>query len=679
MSSLYRKLAFTNLKNSKQFYLPYLLMGILSVMMFYSMVAMGGNSGLSKVRGATNLKSILGLGTAVIGIFVCILLFYSNSFIMKRRKKELGVYNILGMEKKHIAKVLFWENLSTYVLAVAGGLGFGILFNKLLLMLLYRMTGLSESISFSVSGRGCIQTAELFALIYLLTLLYNFMQVKLANPVELLRGGNTGEREPKTKIFLALFGAACLLTAYYIAFTTENIMQVLTLFFVAVLLVIAGTYAIFTAGSIALLKLLRNNKKYYYQTKHFTAVSGLIYRMKQNAAGLASICILSTMVLVMISTTVSMYAGIEDEIDIRYEGDAEISFYYGIVPDATYKEALLHEIKDCVKTSGRSIENLKATVHMGDVIVRNKNVLETYDVAEWDVSINSEIGVLSVMTKSEYEAAENTTLSDIGQGQAAVIASPEYEEDTVILRNREFQVSESRRLSQEESIFDVAAAGGELYLVVQDDAALQEILEDKMALAEKNQDSLQPEVEYQIVLDIDGTKEEKIDCVNRIRERIQTFEGSGKKELAEVSSYSVMSKQEGYDDYISLNGGLLFLGLFLGLMFSMVTVLIIYYKQISEGYEDKERFAIMEKVGMSRREVKAAISSQVRIVFFLPLIAAAVHLAAAFPMLNRLLAMLNLYNSRLFAACLLATLLVFGLIYFIVFRLTSKTYYKIVA
>lgn len=679
MSSLYRKLAFTNLKNSKQFYLPYLLMGILSVMMFYSMVAMGGNSGLSKVRGATNLKSILGLGTAVIGIFVCILLFYSNSFIMKRRKKELGVYNILGMEKKHIAKVLFWENLSTYVLAVAGGLGFGILFNKLLLMLLYRMTGLSESISFSVSGRGCIQTAELFALIYLLTLLYNFMQVKLANPVELLRGGNTGEREPKTKIFLALFGAACLLTAYYIAFTTENIMQVLTLFFVAVLLVIAGTYAIFTAGSIALLKLLRNNKKYYYQTKHFTAVSGLIYRMKQNAAGLASICILSTMVLVMISTTVSMYAGIEDEIDIRYEGDAEISFYYGIVPDATYKEALLHEIKDCVKTSGRSIENLKATVHMGDVIVRNKNVLETYDVAEWDVSINSEIGVLSVMTKSEYEAAENTTLSDIGQGQAAVIASPEYEEDTVILRNREFQVSESRRLSQEESIFDVAAAGGELYLVVQDDAALQEILEDKIALAEKNQDSLQPEVEYQIVLDIDGTKEEKIDCVNRIRERIQTFEGSGKKELAEVSSYSVMSKQEGYDDYISLNGGLLFLGLFLGLMFSMVTVLIIYYKQISEGYEDKERFAIMEKVGMSRREVKAAISSQVRIVFFLPLIAAAVHLAAAFPMLNRLLAMLNLYNSRLFAACLLATLLVFGLIYFIVFRLTSKTYYKIVA
>lgn len=679
MSSLYRKLAFTNLKNSKQFYLPYLLMGILSVMMFYSMVAMGGNSGLSKVRGATELKSILGLGTAVIGIFVCILLFYSNSFIMKRRKKELGVYNILGMEKKHIAKVLFWENLSTYVLAVAGGLGFGILFNKLLLMLLYRMTGLSESISFSVSGWGCIQTAELFALIYLLTLLYNFMQVKLANPVELLRGGNTGEREPKTKIFLALFGAACLLTAYYIAFTTENIMQVLTLFFVAVLLVIAGTYAIFTAGGIALLKLLRNNKKYYYQTKHFTAVSGLIYRMKQNAAGLASICILSTMVLVMISTTVSMYAGIEDEIDIRYEGDAEISFYYGIVPDATYKEALLHEIKDCVKTSGRSIENLKATVHMGDVIVRNKNVLETYDVAEWDVSSNSEIGVMSVMTKSEYEAAENTTLSDIGQGQAAVIASPEYEEDTVILRNREFQVSESRRLSQEESIFDVVAAGGELYLVVRDDAALQEILEDKIALAEKNQDSLQPEVEYQIVLDIDGTKEEKIDCVNRIRERIRTFEGSGKKELAEVSSYSVMSKQEGYDDYISLNGGLLFLGLFLGLMFSMVTVLIIYYKQISEGYEDKERFAIMEKVGMSRREVKAAISSQVRIVFFLPLIAAAVHLAAAFPMLNRLLAMLNLYNSRLFAACLLATLLVFGLIYFIVFRLTSKTYYKIVA
>lgn len=679
MSSLYRKLAFTNLKNSKQFYLPYLLMGILSVMMFYSMVAMGGNRGLSKVRGATNLKSILGLGTAVIGIFVCILLFYANSFIMKRRKKELGVYNILGMEKKHIAKVLFWENFSTYVLAVTGGLAFGIVFNKLLLMLLYRMTGLSESISFSVSGKGCIQTAELFALIYLLTLLYNFLQVKLANPVELLRGGNTGEREPKTKILLALFGAACLLTAYYIAFTTENIMQVLTLFFVAVLLVIAGTYAIFTAGSIAILKLLRNNKRYYYQTKHFTAVSGLIYRMKQNAAGLASICILSTMVLVMISTTVSMYAGIEDEVNTRYERDAEISFYFDSVPDPGYREALWDEIKDCLKEAQMSIDNMEEIVGISDIMVRNGNVLETYDMAGEDMD-TSEIGVLTITTKSDYEAAENTTLSEIGEGQAAVIASPKYEEETVVLRGREFQVSESRSLSDEGSMSDVlAVGGGELCLVVRDEAAMQEIFADRVALAEKDPDAFQPQVEYQIALDIDGTKEEKIICVNRIRERIQGFGGSGRKELEDVSAYTVFSKQEGYDDYISLNGGLLFLGLFLGLMFSMVTVLIIYYKQISEGYEDKERFAIMEKVGMSHREVKAAISSQVRIVFFLPLLAAAIHLAAAFPMLNRLLAMLNLYNSRLFAACLLVTLLVFGLIYFIVFRVTSKTYYKIVA
>ena len=277
------------MKNNRQFYLPYLLTGMLSAMMFYSMRAMQGNSGLDNVRGAMQLKTILTLGLGVIGIFVCILLFYTNSFIMKRRKKELGVYNILGMEKKHMARVLFWETLTTFVLSVGGGLILGIAFNKLLTMLLYRITGLSESIPFYISGWGCMQTIELFGLIYLATLFYNFMQVKLANPVELLRSGNTGEREPKTKLLLAVFGVLCLSAAYYIAITTEDIMSVLGLFFVAVLLVIVGTYALFTAGSIAFLKLLRSNKNYYYQTKHFTSVSGMIYRMKQNAVGLAKI------------------------------------------------------------------------------------------------------------------------------------------------------------------------------------------------------------------------------------------------------------------------------------------------------------------------------------------------------------------------------------------------------
>lgn len=677
MNKVYRKLAFTNIKNNSQFYLPYLLMGILSVMMFYSMVAMRDNESLVNVRGADSLHIILGMGSFVIGVFVCILLFYANSFIMKRRKKELGVYNILGMEKRHIAKILFWENLTACFAALAGGLIFGIIFNKLLMMFLYRMTGLSESISFYVSKKGCIQTGILFAVIYLLALCYNFLQVKLANPIELLHGGNTGEREPKTKLFLALFGAACLAAAYYIAFTTENIMQVLTLFLLAVLLVIFGTYALFTAGSIALLKILRRNKKYYYRTKHFTAVSGLLYRMKQNAAGLASICILSTMVLVMISTTVSLYVGVKDEVDSQYDGDAEVILYLNYVPDRDYRERVLSEIKKSVKESGRCIQDMEDSAYMSDIMMRKGKMIETAEMMSRDMTME-EIGILSVLTKADYEAGENVALSDIKKGQATVIADPEYTEDMVSLLGMEFQVAESRTMAREEGALSKIAQGGEMCLVVSDNQSLSDIFAQRKALAEKEQDARQPQIEYKIALNFDGTKEEKIACTNRIRERVMAFVEEGVRTPEDVEAYTVGSKQEEYDEVMSFNGGLLFLGLFLGIMFSMVTVLIIYYKQISEGYEDKERFAIMEKVGMSDREVKDAIKSQVRIVFFLPLATAGVHLAAAFPMLQRLLAMLNLYNSRLFAMCLIATLLVFGVIYFAVFKVTSKTYYKIV-
>ncbi len=675
MNKVYRKLAFTNMKNNSQFYLPYLLMGGLSVMMFYSMVAMWENESLANVRGGADLKMILGMGSFVIGIFVCVLLFYANSFIMKRRKRELGVYNILGMEKRHIAKILFWENLFTLFLAVAGGLAVGIIFNKFFMMFFYRITGLSESISFYVSKKGCLQTMLLFTVIYLLALCYNFMQVKLANPIELLRGGNAGEREPKTKLFLALFGGVCLAAAYYIAFTTENIMQVLTLFLLAVLLVIFGTYALFTAGSIALLKSLRRNKKYYYRTKHFTAVSGLLYRMKQNAAGLASICILSTMVLVMVSTTVSLYMGVRDEVESQYDGDAEIELYLNHVPDKDYRETILSEIKKSVKDSGRYIEDMEENVSMEVIMVRSGDVIETVEMFEIGME---NFGVLSVLTKDDYEERENTTLSDIKKGQAAIIADPEYTNDTVSLLGREFEVTESRKINYDDAMFGKIAEGGEMCFVVSDEETLEDIFSERKALAGNRQNAPESHVGYHIALSFDGTKEEKIACTKEIRERIMGIVETGIRKPNDIEGYTVRSKQEGYDDYISLNGGLLFLGLFLGLMFSMVTVLIIYYKQISEGYEDKERFAIMEKVGMGDREVKDAIKSQVRIVFFLPLVTAAIHLAAAFPMLRRILAMLNLYNSSLFALCLLGTLLVFGVIYFAVFKVTSRTYYKIV-
>lgn len=675
MNSLYRKLAFTNMKNNRQFYLPYLLTGMLSVMMFYSMRAMQGNSGIDTVRGAAQLKSILTLGLVVIGVFVCILLFYTNSFIMKRRKKELGVYNILGMEKKHIARVLFWETLTTFVLSVGGGLVFGIVFNKLLTMLLYRMTGLSESIPFYISGWGCAQTIELFGLIYLATLLYNFMQVKLANPMELLRGSSAGEREPKTKILLAVLGVICLAVAYYIAITTEEVMEVLTLFLVAVLLVIIGTYALFTAGSIAFLKLLRSNKRYYYQTRHFTAVSGMIYRMKQNAVGLANICILSTMVLVMVSTTVSMYVGLDDEVESRYDGDINVNVYYDGVPDEETRGIVFDEIKNSIRESGRVVTGTKDTAGISTGMLREGNEIRLLSNETTDLP---KMGMLGIMTKSDYEASEETALKELDENEVAVIASPVYKEDSITFLGKEYAVAESIEVTGSDSVYGSMVAGGIMYLVVRDDAELADIFEKMKAFREQNPVEGTENVVYQMAVNIDGTGEEKKACMAALRERLSLFDESSVTALKDMTGYATDSKQEGYETFLSVNGSFFFLGLFLGLMFLMVTVLIIYYKQISEGYEDKERFAIMEKVGMSSKEVKAAIGSQVRIVFFLPLVTAAIHLAAAFPMLNRLLAMMNLYNSSLFAWCLLATVLVFGVIYFIVFRVTSRTYYKIV-
>ena len=670
MNNLYRRLAVTNMKNNRQFYVPYLLAGIVSVMMFYSMRAMQGNDAISSMRGGMNLVLILTMGLVVIGIFVSILLFYTNSFIMKRRKKELGIYNILGMEKRHIAKVLFWESLISYVCSVVIGLVAGILFQKLLMMLLYRLTGLEQKIRFSVSWYGCLQTIELFGSIYLAILIYDFMQVRLAKPVELLSGSNAGEREPKTKLLLAIVGVACITGGYYIAITTEDIMKVLLLFLVAVILVMIGTYALFTAGSIALLKMLRSNKKFYYQTRHFTAVSGMIYRMKQNAVGLANICILSTMVLVMISTTVSMYAGLNDELENRYDGDISINVSYPSMPDQEERQAVRRALADGIKEQGRIITGQSAYADFYSIVNLNGNTIEVATDPG-----TAGMRLLHVFTRDDYEAMLGQEVMTLQQeNEVLLVSSDDLSYPQISLLGKTYQVAGIEPLSKDAAYMANLIDAGLIYVVVKDDAALEEVI-DTYAKIYTEKTCL---LNYELAFDLDGTPEQQKLVADTLRDKLTELSGAPSGEWGDITGFSLESKQEGREDFLSINGGLLFLGLFLGSLFLMVTVLIIYYKQISEGYEDKERFAIMEKVGMSSSEVKTAITTQIRIVFFLPLVTAAIHLAAAFPMLSRLLAMLNLYQSSLFAMCLGATVLVFALIYLVVFKLTSRTYYHIV-
>ena len=675
MNRLYLRLAWSNLKNSRQFYLPYVIAGMLSAMMFYTMFAIQGNDGLSKMRGGSSVQIVLYFGVVVVGVFVSIFLFYTNSFIMKRRKKELGVYNILGMEKIHVAKIMAWETVFSFLIAVGGGLITGIVFQKLLTMFLYRLTGLEAAIPFYISGWGCLHTAEMFGAIYVCILLYNLMQIRLSNPVELLHSGNTGEREPKTKIIQAVLGILCIVTGYYIAITTDNPVKAVSLFFVAVMLVIVGTYFLFNAGSIAFLKLLRENKRYYYQTRHFTTVSGMIYRMKQNAVGLANICILSTMVLVVISMTVCMYAGIEDELKTQYPAELELIFYDPDgQQDAQTFNRMADEIERVIKENGRVITGKQKGSYVGTAVAMTGNKITVLDRSAMDFS---NMYVLEIMTKDGFEEYMQETIPDIPDGSVAVMMDSVYEQDTIVMGNTEYPLEQSMKFPIRDAVSEFV--GGSVILIVKDENALENMRKQLAAMeTEAYGEERTVDLTYVMNFDMSGSGEEKIACANAVRERVSEWQNDETNPKTMRLDCNVISRAEGHIDYETSNGGLLFLGLFLGSMFLMITVLIIYYKQISEGYEDKERFAIMEKVGMSNEEVKATIRSQVRMVFFLPLATAACHLAAAYPMLKKLLALVSLYNGTLFAWCLAGTVLVFGLIYLAVFIITSKSYYKIV-
>lgn len=660
---MYTKLAITNIKNNRQFYFPYLLTGIITVAMFYIMCALESNPGIQSMPGAKDLGLILRLGIGVIGIFAVIFLFYTNSFIIKRRKKELGIYNILGMEKRHIAKILSKEAFFTAIIAIGGGLVTGVLFHKLACMLLYRMIGFNGGITFSFSKKGVMITAILFAIVYLLTYIYDLFQVQLANPIELLQSGNKGEREPKTKAIMAVLGVLCLGAGYFIAITTKNPIKALTLFFVAVILVIIGTYLLFTAGSIALLKILRRNKGYYYQTKHFTSVSGMIYRMKQNAVGLANICILSTMVLVAVSTTVSLYVGVEDIMKERYPNEINISAYYDT--GAPAEDSIAPIVEKSVKESGRKIRHEEDYLELYFAAIKDQG---QYSLDKEKVkTAGDRVSGFVVLTREDCKKKYNEEIPELAENEVALFTIKKTDMDTLVLENRSYHVKEIKQFQNTEDFETIADMMDEYYYVIVNDVQdMERLWQLQKDIYQENSSS----ISRQVRLDIDGDSEQKKECFENIKTALGPEQAKAR--------ILIDSRQSSLDEFYQIYGGFLFLGLFLGILFLMITVLIIFYKQISEGYDDKERFSIMEKVGMSNDEVKATIRSQVRTVFFLPILMAAIHVGMAFPMIKRLLSLFGLSNTALFAGCMAGTILVFALIYLLVFLKTSKTYYKIV-
>ena len=668
MNKVYRKLAFTNIKNNGSLYLPYIISGMVTVAMFYIMMFLNNSKGLEKIYGSSYLTSIMALGVGTIAVFSYIFIFYTNSFIIKRRKKEIGVYNILGMEKRHIAKLMGIETVTVALIAIIGGIVTGILFSKLSIMLLYKILAVKETIKFEINFSTIINTLIVFGILYALTLVYNMMQIKLANPIELLRSGNVGEKEPKSKWLMTIIAVGCLAVAYYISFTTKNPLKVLSLFFVAVLLVIVGTYLLFIAGSIVFLKMLRKNKKFYYNKKHFAAVSGMIYRMKQNAGGLASICVLSTMVLVTIASTVSLYIGLDDELKARYPMEA-VSYVDYLKVDENVDTVRDH-IKQIIEDEGRTITDEKTYGYFNMLTKQNDNSLEK-------TSENDSYGngtYVNIVTKDTLcdleDMFDEKDIPELDDNSVAVYGMKKYNYDSINIMGRGFDVKESKYYKIKKDAYISSGFTNEYYIVVNNMDTLTQIFDLQKEVYGDRAFTFRNTIGF----DFDGTKQQKIDCVNKINKYLVS---DAKKEIGSGTAY-VEGRAENEEAVYTLYGGLFFLGIFLGAMFLMVTVMIIFYKQTSEGYDDKDRYEIMEKVGMSNAEVKKSIQSQVRMVFFLPIVTAAIHVAAAFPMLRRLLVMFNLTDTQLMIECMIGTLLVFLAIYYLVFKLTSRTYYKIV-
>ncbi len=665
----YPKLAISNIKKNGKFYFPYILTCIGTVAMFYIMCFIKTNEGINKMPGSESLRSMMNAGSVVIAIFSAIFLFYTNSFLIKRRKKELGLYNILGMEKHHIAIVMFYETVITGITSIISGLFTGILLSKLTFMAFFKLLSFKVPFGFSISVSGVYSSICLFSLIFLLILLSNLWQIKLAKPIELLRGGNVGEKEPKTKRIMATFGIICLGIGYYIALATESPLQAIMLFFVAVVLVIIGTYLLFSAGSIAILKMLRKNKKYYYQTRHFTSVSGMLYRMKQNAAGLASICILSTMVLVMVAGTLSLYLGAENAIDNRYPSD--ILIHRAFQDTNSNRSKILQSALDAVSAQGRTITKVTDYEYLSFAVVYNDG---KFDTDRNNSSGGSGVEVLCLITANEYKYLTGKT-ADISGHNVLSHSSNRLLDQSFSLFGNTYTIKE--RLDSFPVSSDYAAFLLNVHFIVLSSDQLFSQIRDAQ-LAAYGDNASWPE--YEISLNLDGTDEEKIICANAVDAaimKIPEYTTENSSSNYRHQSYTE-SRQKKAEQFYALYGGFLFLGLFLGTLFMMATALIIYYKQISEGYDDKDRFEIMQKVGMSHDEIKSTVRSQVLKVFFLPIAAATIHIAAAFKMITKLLAVLNLTNVPLFFWCTVATVTAFAVIYGLVYTLTAKIYYKIV-
>lgn len=673
----YPKLAFDGIRKNKKMYLPYIFTSVGMVMMYYIILFLQFSQNIKDAVRSSTAADILGLGSWVIAIFSCIFLFYTNSFLIKRRKKEFGLYNILGMDKHNLSKILFWETLIITVISLVVGLVAGIAFSKLAELIFLRLLKCDASFNLSICPQGLGLCAAVFTVINILLFFNSLRQVQFSSAISLVKSEQTGEKPPKGNWILGILGVLFLGGAYYLALSIKEPLQAMMLFFVAVIMVIIGTYLIMIAGSVLFCRLLQKNKKYYYKSNHFVSVSSMVYRMKRNGAGLASICILATMVLVMISSTTSLYFGEEDALASRYPREINISF--SSLDTQIYKngqaDKIRSEIDGIAKKHNADIHNSLTYLSgvLSGMVTDGKVETDVRNVYSGAVDYNR-VFQFNFISVDDYNKIMGTDYK-LKDGEAMIYLfrkDSNFNGDSISFNGgRSFKIVRylDNFISQSDAAMTIVPT---MAIFVNDlDKATQ-----GMTDATHQHDS-EPVVNFSWSYGFDtGLSEDEQIALSK---DINYYLTDMRVDSDEVLVSEVESREQNRMDFYALYGGLFGLGIILSIVFIFAAVLIIYYKQISEGYEDQSRFEIMQKVGMTKKEIRKSINSQLLTVFFLPLIFAGMHLAFAAPIIKKLLLIFNLTNLNLFIATILISFAAFTLFYMIVYKITSNAYYRIVS
>lgn len=672
----YRRLAWTGIRQNKKLYLPYLLTCIGVVMVCYIVSFLAKSSVLAEVPGGSSAQSFLGMGFGVMCVFSVIFLFYTNSFLIRRRKKEFGLYNILGMGKRHLALVLLWETVTLAVVTLVGGLFFGVVFSKAAELGLVRMLDGAVTYTVTVEMGSMAQTVVLFLVVFALIYLNTLRQIHLSSPIALLRSENAGEKPPRANWIIALLGLVVLAVAYYWAITVEDPITAMLGFFIAVAMVVVGTYLIFVAGSVTLCRLLQKNKRYYYKTNHFVSVSSMVYRMKRNGAGLASICILCTMVLVMISSTSCLYMGIEDSLRNRYPRHINMDTSTDSVDTLSLES--LDEVRDLAQQVAQeygatpdNVLDYRVCAFAG-VQQENSMVLDNVFLNSYNMETMANTWQVFVVPLEDYNQLMGKK-ETLVPGEALIYTTKEvsYDYNTLQLGNSTTLSVAGRVDSFADNRVDTMQIIPSMYLFVPDFEETVTALTDE--LREQGMESLH----WYYGFDLDCDDDTQVKITRALSGQLRDMEIA----RGENAYFHVLLEGAAQErgDYYGIYGGLFFLGVLLGVVFLLAAVLIIYYKQICEGYEDQSRFDIMQKVGMTKAEIRRSINSQVLTVFFLPLLMAGVHLAFAFPLIRKLLLLFGLTNVWLFAGVTVVCFVAFALFYVLIYRLTSRSYFRIVS